>query len=772
MRQLLVLFSFLCFSVLSQIPSNIGNINPSNLSNKDLKQYGVSQNDIDAFVKSQKVNSEDKKTETSVIKALPEKEESATQIEESIPKKSEKVSEVFGHNFFKKSDLSIFESSSHVKVSDNYVIGVGDQISVNIWGYTELSNAYTVGDDGSIFPKTVGKIFLNGKTFKQTKTIIKARFGKSYNLQNSNISIDVNFSKVIKVNLVGEVQKPGTYSVSGINSVFNVISFAGGLTEHGSVREILVVRNGKKIKTLDVYKFLTNPTYEDNFFLLNDDYILVIPAKKIVEIDGAVAKPGLYELKKSEGIKDLISFSGKLLPTAYQNLIQLQRFENDQQKLLDLPLSEIITSKKLTYTLLDGDKIFVNSISEELRGYVEIEGAINIPGKYQIKEGDKISDIISKALGLTYNSFNIRATIERTSLDKSKSYLSTDLSKIIKDVNSPQNIRLKEFDKIKIYRQEDLQDVFQVEILGEIRNPIKIDYSEGLTLNDLIFMAGGLKPGAANAKIEISRISNFETASQKGESTQIIIETVTVSNDLNIQQGTGFELKPYDVVYVRSTPDFDFQTNVIIHGEVKYPGKYTLIRKDETLKEVIERAGGFSDWASMNGATLYRKEGNRGMLVIDLDKLYKKNHVDFNYVLRPGDSLTIPKISRLISVEGEIEYQTALGGGKLNVPFSKGKRASYYINKYGGGFTNEANQKKVLVKSPSGFTHKTKNFLFFKVYPKVNEEDIITIYAKKVKAKKESNQNEIDWNRVIENTTIKITGVLTLWLLVNNTFGN
>ena len=766
------MFSFLYFSALSQIPSQLGNIDPSNLSSNDLKQFGVSQNDIDTFVKTQEVNTENKKPKNSSNnKELEKKDKVLPETKESIPQKSEKVSAVFGHHFFKKSDLSVFESSSHIKVSDSYVIGVGDQISVNIWGYSELSNAYTVGDDGAIFPNTVGKIFLNGKTFKQAKTIIKARFGKSYNPQNSNISIDVNFSKVIKVNLVGEVQTPGTYSVSGINSVFNVISFAGGLTKHGSVREILVVRNGKKVKTLDVYKFLTNPTYKDNFFLLNDDYILVLPAKKIVEIGGAVAKPGLYELKNNEGIEDLISFSGKLLPTAYQNLIQLQRFENDQQKLLDLPLNEIIASKEITYPLFDGDKIFVNSISEELRGYIEIEGAINVPGKYQIKEGDKISDIISKALGLTYNSFNTRATIERTHLDKSKSYLSIDLTKVIKDVNSPQNIKLNEFDKIKIYRQEDLKDIFHVEIFGEVRNPIKIDYSEGLTLNDLIFMAGGIKPGAANGKIEISRISNFETASQKGESTQITIETVAVSTNLDIQQGTGIKLKPYDIVYVRSTPDFDFQKNVIISGEVKYPGKYTLIRKDEKLKEVVERAGGFSDWASMNGATLYRKEGNKGMLVIDLKELYKKNREDFNYVLRPGDSLIIPKISGLVSVEGEIEYQSDLQAGKLNVPFSKGKRARYYIRKYGGGFTNEANRRKVLVKSPSGFTHKTKNYLFFKVYPKVNEEDVITVYTKKAKIKKENNQNPIDWNRIIETTTIKITGALTLWILVNNAFG-
>ncbi|MFM7022518.1 MAG: SLBB domain-containing protein [Flavobacteriales bacterium] len=668
---------------------------------------------------------------------------------------------VYGQSFFANGNLQVYKEAGHTKAPDNYILGLGDEINISIWGFSHHQGLYTINSSGAIDVEVVGRIYLRGMPYGEAKKLITSKFSRVYDLKNSQMSIELNYSKVIKVNIVGEVKNPGTYSVSSINSAFNVLAISGGLTEIGSVRNIIIKRNNSKVKVLDVYKFLQNPSPDNDFFLEDNDYIIVQPIGNVVKLQGEVRRPGLYELKEGEGVKELLQFAGGLAKKSIKTKARLHTYENDKWMFRDIELENILNGKKPSLALKDGDVVQIAHVTTDLRNFVSIKGAVNVPGTYQFVEGEKVLDLINKGFGVRYDTYLGRAYLIRTHPDNTKEYITLNIGEIIKNPSSPLNYSLKEFDEVEIYSQQRFADTMFVEIKGSVRTPVRVPYSEELSVQDLIFMAGGLLREASNGRIEISRISNF-AEEDSDEPTRVIIETVAVSNDLELGKETPIKLQPNDIVFVRNTPDYHMQKNVEITGEVKYPGTYSLINKTERLSSLIERTGGLTEWAFMEGATLWRfnEGGDSTVVIMNLKALYKNKRKEFDYILQEGDKINIPETRNLITIIGAVKYPKVDSMHFVYAPYVAGKSARYFVKEYGGGFSEEAKRKNTYVESAGGHVKRTKNFGLFKIYPKVKVGDKIVVRYKEKKHKDDGKKT--DWGLIISRTTAQLTGVLSV----------
>ncbi len=763
------LFIFLILSnlfVFAQIPSQLQGISPSSVSKSDLDAYGVSQADIERLSRQYGVNpttpSSPAKNET-IKEVVVDKE--ATKEEEVKPSESPSVNNndpyVYGRDLFNNKNLKVYESATHIKAPSNYILGVGDEITVNIWGYSEHSGVYRIDDDGAIQPKIVGKIYLKGNTFAQAQQIIKSRFSSSYDLNNSQISIELNYSKVIRVNIVGEVKNPGTYSVPAINSVFNILSLAGGINKNGTIRNIEVKRAGKTVKILDVYTFLKNPSFENDFFLMENDFIVVNNIGNVVELKGKVKRQELYELKPNEGIIELLEYSGGILSSAYTEFINLYRYQDNKDILIEVPYADLVKTKK-NFILKDGDRIEVKLIPSEIRNRVEISGEVNLSGSFLYTRGMTVKDLITRAEGLKTTAYIEKAFIRRLKEDYSYEKIEINLNN---ELSGTSKTELMEFDKLTVVSKKEFNDEFNVQILGSVRNPNKFEYSENYTLADLLFMAGGVLPESDLTKVEITRKYDLKTKTAMGKQT---IEVVEIDADILSAKNKNYKLLPGDVVMVRKNPMFKENDFVTIEGEVKYPGSYIISSKDERISDLLARAGGLTEWAFLEGAYIDRANAIDGsaFTVLDLKNLIDKGEKRFDYIIRSGDKIVIPRTQDFIKLSGAVRFPKVSEFGTINIPVHYNKNTRFYVNKYGGGFHKKAKKSKIYVESPGGQAKRTINFGLFKIYPKVRVGDHIYIVYKEEKIKKEENKNPIDWNTVIEKTTIKLTGFGTLYVLL------
>jgi len=764
-----LLFLMLFFSItlfgqisdaLSMDPNNFSKgqfLNPTNL--------GVyPQNSIESSALKNK----------NILDTIVSKEDTLTSSNEGKDSDSEAIAEAkelrfktsYGKSFFNNGNLKIFRSASHIKAPDDYVLGPGDELNIAIWGYSDVSELLRVADDGAIQAKVIGKIYLNGLTLAEARKLISSRYASAYDLKNSQISIQLNYAKVIMVNIVGEVNIPGTYSVSSLNSAFNVISIAGGLTDLGSVRNILIKRDNKIVKVLDVYKFLLDPTFNGDFFLKNNDYIVVQVAEKEVTISGAIGRDGKYELTKNEGVADLVKYAGGLSYDAYSARAHIIGARGNHLIVKDLNLENEILRKNPT-ALRNGDKIEISKIDSKVKNIVKVDGAIAISGDYEFIKGEKLTGLISRAQGLRFDTYAGRAYLLRTNKDGKKEYFKINLDIISKDSLSAQNMELQEFDEFKVFSIDEFRDEFFVEIHGAVRHGARVVYTENLTLQDMIFYAGGLKNEAANKRIEISRYVNFSENNENDDLIHVIVETYEVANDLDLKELKEVKLKPHDRVFVRYTSDFDNQRFVTLSGEFKYPGTYVLLNSKETMQEVIERAGGFTYGAFLEGARMVRQVDQKGKLIVDLKALYNKDEKQYNYVMRNGDSLIVPKTDDVITISGEVGSRIALIKDKQNAPYTSGKRANFYIKEYAGGFTKESRRSQVYVIGASEKMKKSANFLFVRYYPKVHRGDRIVVNKKPTKI---DDGLPVDWGKVIGEITAKATGLMTLAILMSKVF--
>ncbi|MBC8173807.1 MAG: SLBB domain-containing protein [Chitinophagales bacterium] len=683
---------------------------------------------------------------------------------------------VFGQDFFRNGNITLYEKVPNAKVSDNYILGSGDQISVSAYGGPSSYNqSFTINDDGYIDVYGVGRIYLQGLTFEGAKKLLRQRISSYVNVGGGNFDVELVYSKNIKVNIVGEVVSPGSYNVASINTAFNALTAAGGPTNIGSVRNIQVKRNNKVIKTLDVYQFLVNPGNTDDTYLQDNDYIVVQPLGRVVQILGEVNRPHKYELINGENLNELIFYAGGLKSTAYKRNVTIKRYSDNENVILDINLDSIIKGG-INFQVLDGDIVTFAKIPETIENVVTVQGAVRFPGTYQLTEGIRISDVISKAKGLTYEAYTHRAYLIRKNAKLNDVYIPFDLEEVMKDPNSPFNFALTKFDVIDIFSKEKFRETFNVTVEGAVKAPGTFSYYEKMTLKDILYYTGGLRVEAANNKIEISRIINLSAAESQGEPTRVVIETIQIGKDLEISDAAEtFQLQPYDIIFIRTTPEFELQKNVLVQGEVLYPGTYTLLSKTETIADVIERAGGTTQYAYVQGATIARDNITNTLLF--LDKALKDPGSKFNYVLRAGDIIMVPKQGDLVTLEGAIEFPFIGETGTVMVPFEKGKSAKYYVKKYGKNFDDDAERKDTYIVQPNGYVKRTHNFLFIHFYPHVKVKGSKIVVPEEEKKAidpvvPEPDPIPFDWNVFVATMSAGILAFATIYVLINNSNRN
>jgi protein involved in polysaccharide export with SLBB domain len=1007
---LLMIFLTAAISSFAQLPADVKNIKVDELSDAQIKQYileseksGIPEPQQEALalkngmpaselqklkdrvarIRSAEVGTatpssvspggadkviviDNSKAEQSAPIASPPPPPAAVAKQEAEPIKEAEMDPtmIYGHHLFKNNNLQFFEKASDVKAPDSYVLGSNDELTISVFGYSYFNEVLKIDAKGAINPTNIGSIMIKGMEYGKAKSLIRSKFSQHFDLTNNQITITLSYSRVINVNFVGEVTKPGSYKIPALNTAFNALIAVGGPSKLGSVRNIQIRRNGNVIKVLDVYEYLNNPNSKQDFYLEDNDYIYISPATKIVSISGVVRRPMLYELKGKENLDDLIRYAGGLKATAYTQLIKVVRIMDDgtQKQILNISLDSLRTNKK-TFELKEADYIEIGEKLTEVRQFVGISGAVFRPGSYQFVRGERILDLIKKADGLRKEAKLDKAYLIRTNADKTKDYFPINLAVLIDEkksdttenmlltegdllrvasvldfvdpkkvsiggalrnpgtfdyfkgmkltdlvfigeglkedankkraflvrvnpdftrsflsiniedaINFPEdttknillergdaltvvsvtdyidktnvstkglfrnpgsfefykgirlydlillsgglreevnteraflvrtnadftknflpinidevinfpddstkNLFLERGDALTVVSRKDFIDAMSINAVGLFRKPGTFDFANGMTLSDLIFVAGGLKMEADLLNIEVSRISFFDTSYTPGEPSRVVIKIFQVGKDTKLADDQlNFKLNPYDQVFVRMVPDFELPRNLTINGEVKYPGVYSLTSKDEHLDDLIKRAGGLNRFSFAEGATLYRPQLAGGYVVMNLKSALRNHKSKYNYIVKEGDVITIPRVIDVISIRGDVEYLNVINQEQVNAPYVQGKRANYYIKEFANGFTKTSFKRKTYVVENNSKVNRTRNYVIFKVYPKVKKGSVVYVVTKPVKEKEEARKKAepVDWSKVIERTTVKITGLITLYLLLRTVSAN
>ncbi len=513
--------------------------------------------------------------------------------------KSNKL-EIFGMDVFKNAEMS-FEPSLNIATPDNYILGAGDEIIIDVYGASEITYQELISPDGTILISGVGPIGLAGISIKEAKIRIFNKLSIIYSgLKGSrpNTFIQVSLGQVrsIKINVVGNVVQPGTYELSAFSTAFNALYYAGGPTENGSLRYVEIIRKGKTIATLDVYKYLFEGVDDQNPQLLEEDVVIVKPYLNRVKLAGNVKQPAIYELKKDETVEYLLNFSGGFASTAFKDFITIDRVGKQEREVATVERENFAEAK-----VMDGDSIYVTKVLNTYSNRVKINGAVNRPGFYELIEGLTLSALIAQANGLREDAYLERGNVIRLSQTLSLKNLSFDVEEV---VAGNQDLLLSPDDIVQISSIFDLTEEKVISIDGQVRNPGVFPFIDSMTVEDLISISGGLKEDASTKTIEVARrLSTDEDLSKSSE-----IFTFEINDDLAINHETSkFLLQPFDLVLIKSTPFVRQHKVVRIEGEVNFPGYYALETNEDKISDLIKRAGGLTRYGYPEGASLIRR---------------------------------------------------------------------------------------------------------------------------------------------------------------------
>jgi polysaccharide biosynthesis/export protein len=664
--------------------------------------------------------------------------------EDFLARKDTILDNIFGQKLFSQKAIN-FSPDENIIPPDDYLLGPGDEIVVTIWGTAEFYNSYLVDKDGSIYPEGVGRINLLGVKLKTAREMIKQRFASIVSA-GANVEVVMGKARTIRINVVGEVVQPGTYTISALHSAFNALYLAGGPNDIGSLRSIYIKREGKTIDTLDVYAYLIKGDMNHQIFLHNNDFIIVPSQKKVVNMAGEVKRPIKYELKPYEHMKDLLLYSGGPKPEASTQNVQIRRYFGNEVNVVNLDLVDML-AKGTDFILEDGDSITFSKLLDTAYNTVQALGEFKYPGVYQIKKGDRIWDLLDKSGGLTKEAYTKRAYIQRINDKLEIDYIPVDLQSILRmGAASSSNIELAHFDALKVYYIEDFKDIKYISIRGEIRKPGSYIYSGKRTLKDLIYQAGGPTDQADFNQMEVSRVISDE-GSMRSTKTQVINLRLKLDweNDASLD---SFDLKPFDQVFIRKNPNFELQENVKVQGEVFYPGEYSKLEKSERLSSIVNRAGGLTKDAYLEGTKIIR---DKQEVVIDLKKALDKPGSTYDNILKDGDIVMVPEVNDVVRVEGGVLYP-------VNISFDPSRtNFSTYLNS-AGGFGERAMKRKSIVRYANGKIKRTKSFLFIKFYPKVDKGATVQVPVRPLQA----NQG-VNIQAIVGITT----GLVTMLVLIS-----
>ena len=750
----LLVFTFFIFIIFSSFSAYcqppVIQQNPSEILPNQVDPKTLSQTQLSSLLSDKNKENAGKDKNAELTKST--KLDRDSLIKDNIKATSYKPDQTYGADVFRgAASLDLSELSTPPL---DYPIGVGDHIIVSLWGGAEFQESYVVARDGSIFPQGLGKIQVQGLTFENARAMIDSRF-RSVVPPGTNIGISLGQPRSINVNVVGEVMMAGPITLSAFSNAFNAVAQAGGVTQFGNLRNIKIKRAGRVIDEIDVYKYLTTGDFGKQIYLQNNDFIIVGFLEKKVLATGQFKRPMYYQLKKDEGVRALLIYSGGLNSDALASGMKVLRSENEKQVQKDVNANAILKIKGEDFPLNDGDIIKVDLIKPGIANKVELRGEVTYPDVYELRSGDRLFDIINRAGGVTRNTYLPRAYIFRGAGDSTNlksDRLEVDLSDINANTSSSfNNVTLLPNDIVQLFSQSEFGELQFVEIFGEVRKEGRVRKYGGMSLQDLLYLSGGIKPSAEFGRLEISSIVDMDSAQQGIKPTRTVVRSYNILPNLQLDSNAArVMLKPYDQVFVRKNPTFEFQQNIELKGLVKYPGLYPRLNKYERLSSFIDRAGGLQDNADISGAILYRNKNElfREKVVekptldsngnpikdsmsvalktleepvsIDLAKAMKYRNSKQDIVLQERDIVFVPERNPFVTITGAVQ-------SPLKITYDNDhSNLQYYIDK-AGGYGIRPWRRRIYVTYANGKSRRTRSFFFMHFYPRVQEGSIVTV---------------------------------------------
>lgn len=632
---------------------------------------------------------------------------------------------VFGRDIFNNKELT-FEPNMNIATPQNYILGPGDAVYIDIYGASQKTIESTISPDGEVTIEGFGPVQVSGLTVAQANARLRSTLGARYS--SSKIKLTVGQTRSIMINVMGEVKNPGTYTLPAFATVFHALYMAGGTNDIGTLRNIKVYRNNRLVSVVDIYDYILNGKLTGNVRLADNDVIAVGPYDCLVNITGKVKRPMFYEMKRNESVGTLLKYAGGFTGDAYKKSVRIVRKTGREYSVYNVDEFDMSA-----FQLADEDSVSVDSILPRFSNMVEIKGAVFRPGMYQVG-GDinSVRTLIEHADGLREEAFTARAVMHRMKKDRTLEVVPVDVEGIL-DGTVP-DIPIQNNDVLFIPTKQEMMEEQTITIHGEVQYPGIYKYADNETLEDFVLQAGGLKQTASTVKVDVSR----RIVNPKALTTDSVIArtyTFALKDGFVIDGTPGFKLMPFDEVYVRKSPGYYKQQNVVVEGEVMFSGTYTLSKKNQRLSDLIKSAGGVNDRGYIAGARLERKvnDSERARMEavlkkakeeaeqmeieaakenkkldlkdsekikkfevpefysvgIELDKALANPGCDADIVLREGDKIIVPQYNGTVKINGAVMYPNTVG-------FQKGKKAKYYINQ-AGGFSQKAKKSQTYI---------------------------------------------------------------------------
>lgn len=620
---------------------------------------------------------------------------------------------IFGHDIFRSKNLT-FEPNMNIATPANYLLGPGDEVVLDIYGASQFNGSFKISPDGSITIPNEGPVNVSGLTVAQAQVKVARSIGAHY--QDSNIKLTVGQTRTIMVNVMGEVQTPGTYTLSAFATVFNALYLAGGVTDIGTLREIKVSRNGRVITVVDVYDYILNGRLTGNVMLRDNDVIIVGPYQNLVKIEGKVKRPMFYEMKKTESLNSLLQFAGGFTGDAFKQKVRVER-KGDE----GLTVHNVDEWDFNSFKTEDGDVAVISGVIERYKNTVTVTGAVFRPGSYKLGGTvNTVKTLVEQAGGLLEQAVLTRAVLHRMKADRTYQSMTINLAGIM-DGTAP-DVMLSNEDNLIISSTELIAKEQNMQIYGDVYRPGSYRYSEGETIEDLITEAGGLRESASLLNVEVAR--RIVSSEDNPDGTKMAkIYHVTLKDGLAIEGESGFKLRPYDIVTIHRSPDYREQTFVHVSGEVNYGGAYILSNKEERLSDIIKRAGGLTKSAFVDGAQVIRRMSEKEQEMRRMKLGFSNNAEDSlavandtqkttftvgvnlrkaldnpgsasDIVLQANDSIYIPQLNNVVKVSGEVLLPNT-------VAYEEGKSLNYYLSQ-AGGVNNTGKKSMAYIVYPNG----------------------------------------------------------------------
>lgn len=650
-----------------------------------------------------------------------------------------KRKKIFGANLFTNKNLT-FEPNLRIPTPPNYRLAADDQVMIDVYGYSEVQYKLTVTSEGYIRIPNLGPVYVNGLTMDEAKNRITKQLSTIYSTISSGhtfVQISLGNIRSIRVLLIGEIQQPGSYTLPSLATVANALYVSGGPDENGSFRNIQVIRNGQVVTTFDLYDFITRGDLTNNIVLQDQDIVKVSPYKMRVELIGEVKRPAIFEAKENETLQSILDYAGGYTDGSFRDNITGYRINNKEREVINIKADEIAS-----FRLKSGDQFFVDSILNRFSNRVTISGAVFHPGNYAVEPNMTLADLIKRADGVREEASLNRGIIRRLQDDFTPSILSFNVADVL---NGSSVIPIKKEDSVIVFSKQDLRQPYMVSIVGEVNKPGIFPYADSMHLEDLVLLAGGLRDAASLKHVELSRRIRRGDYNSK-DSAKAIIKQFDINADLSTIAGLGLSLEPFDEIIIRKSPAYSEQANMMIDGEVVYPGQYVIVNKGEHISDVINRAGGLKLEAFPEGAVLLRKtfinsgdsallnnklalfynkledstkigsvknmiERKYQLLGINLEDIIKKPGSKYDILLEEGDILKIPKRLQTVQLFGEVYFPK-------KIRFDNDYSFRDYI-RGAGGYTSSALKRRSYVVYANGVVKSARKVFFFNRYPKL-----------------------------------------------------